>query len=413
MSMKKDDLLMLIRTGKPMTTRQQLHLTALLSMPAIMAQISSIIMQYIDASMVGSLGAEPAASIGLVSTSTWLFGGLPSAAAVGFYVQVAHRIGADDMEGAKHVLRQSLLACLLWVLMVTAIGVSISGGLPVWLGGNPDITADASTYFLIFSLALPAFQMNSLAGGMLRCSGNILIPSLLNVLLCVLDVVFNFFLIFPTREVSLLGLSMTVPGAGLGVKGAALGTCIAVYIIGLLMMYFMWFRSKELKLIGTHGSFMPTLETLKRAVTIGLPMGIEHVVMCGAQIMTTIIVAPLLNVAQSVKRINLTGLKTVFVAFRQSTTSHAVNSPFTLKNLIGIKSLKGHPIRMKRKKDVRLPIYLCWSLRLKDIKYSHISLVSLSRCSQRAIECNLVRGCIRILFSKDDSCFLRSHSVTA
>ena len=38
---------------------------------------------------------------------------------------------------------------------------------------------------------------------------------------------------------------------------------------------------------------MPTLETLKRAVTIGLPMGIEHVVMCGAQIMTTIIVAPL------------------------------------------------------------------------------------------------------------------------
>ena len=59
------------------------------------------------------------------------------------------------------------------------------------------------------------------------------------------------------------------------------------------MMYFMWFRSKELKLIGTHGSYMPTLETLKRAVTIGLPMGIEHVVMCGAQIMTTIIVAPL------------------------------------------------------------------------------------------------------------------------
>ena len=53
MSMKKDDLLTLIRTGKEMTTSQQLHLVALLSMPAIMAQISSIIMQYIDASMVG------------------------------------------------------------------------------------------------------------------------------------------------------------------------------------------------------------------------------------------------------------------------------------------------------------------------------------------------------------------------
>ena len=68
---------------------------------------------------------------------------------------------------------------------------------------------------------------------------------------------------------------------------------IACYIIGLLMLYFLWFRSKELKLIGTHGSFKTTLETLRRAVKIGLPMGIEHVVMCGAQIMTTIIVAPL------------------------------------------------------------------------------------------------------------------------
>jgi Na+-driven multidrug efflux pump len=38
-----------------------------------------------------------------------------------------------------------------------------------------------------------------LAGGMLRCSGNMRVPSLLGVIMCVLDVVFNFFLIFPTR----------------------------------------------------------------------------------------------------------------------------------------------------------------------------------------------------------------------
>lgn len=291
--MKKDDLLMLIRSGKPMTTRQQLHLTALLSMPAIMAQISSIIMQYIDASMVGSLGAEPAASIGLVSTSTWLFGGMCAAASTGFYVQVAHRIGANDFDSACKVLRQSLLACLLFVLFVVAVGVGISGNLPVWLGGNPEITSDASTYFLIFSLTLPAFQMDSLAGGMLRCSGNIMIPSVLNVVLCVLDVVFNFFLIFPTREVNLWGMDLVIPGAGLGVRGAALGTCIAVYIIGLLMMYFMWYRTKEFYLGGGRGSFRPTLETLRRAVKISLPMGLEHIVMCGAQIMTTIIVAPL------------------------------------------------------------------------------------------------------------------------
>ena len=77
-----------------MTFKQQLELTIRLSIPAVVAQISYIVMQYIDASMVGSLGAEASASIGLVSTSTWLFWGVCVASATGFSVQVAHHIGA-------------------------------------------------------------------------------------------------------------------------------------------------------------------------------------------------------------------------------------------------------------------------------------------------------------------------------
>lgn len=83
-------LLDLIRDGRPMTLKQQLHLTVKLSVPAIITQLSSIIMQYIDAAMVGRIGAEASASIGLVSTSTWLFWGLCTAAATfsasGLYV---------------------------------------------------------------------------------------------------------------------------------------------------------------------------------------------------------------------------------------------------------------------------------------------------------------------------------------
>ena len=52
--------------------RQLIMIVIRLSIPAILAQISSIVMQYIDSAMAGSLGAEASASIGLVSTSTWL-----------------------------------------------------------------------------------------------------------------------------------------------------------------------------------------------------------------------------------------------------------------------------------------------------------------------------------------------------
>ena len=63
-----NDLLARIRTGEPMTTREQLMLILQLGTPSILAQLSTIVMEYIDAAMVGSLGANAAASIGLVST---------------------------------------------------------------------------------------------------------------------------------------------------------------------------------------------------------------------------------------------------------------------------------------------------------------------------------------------------------
>lgn len=290
---KTDKLLTLIREGKPMTMGQRLQLTVRLSIPAVIAQLSSIIMQYIDAAMVGHLGAEASASIGLVSTTTWLFWGLCSAITAGFSVQVAHRIGAGDMAGARAVLRQSLTATLVFSLMLAAIGMSISGMLPVWLGGDPSIRHDASLYFFIFSLFLPAMQMYFLAGGMLRCSGNMHIPSIMGVTMCALDVIFNFLLIFPTRPLDIAGITFTMPGAGLGVCGAALGTVAAEALVAGIMLRYLWTRSSTLKLTGERGSFRLQTTTLKTAFRIGFPMCMEHVVICGAQIMTTVIVAPL------------------------------------------------------------------------------------------------------------------------
>ena len=286
-------LLALIREGRPMTLGQQIHLTVMLSVPAVVAQLSSIVMQYIDAAMVGSLGAEEAAAIGLVSTTTWLFWGLCIASSTGFSVQVAHRIGAGDMQGARNVLRQAVTSTTLFSFALAAIGVAISGVLPEWLGGDVSIHHDASLYFLIFSLFLPALQLNFLAGGMLRCSGNMRIPSLLGVVMCVLDVIFNFFLIFPTRHAVVAGIDIFIPGAGLGVKGAALGTVAAETVVATIQMWYLCTHSSELKLTKEKGSFRPQVNILKKALRIGLPMGLEHVVICGAQIMTTVIVAPL------------------------------------------------------------------------------------------------------------------------
>ncbi len=283
-----------IQNGEKMTLREQLALTVKLALPAILAQLSSIIMQYIDASMVGRLGADSAASVGLVSSSLWLFWGVCSTITMGFSVQVAHQIGASKYDGARSVLRQGITSCLAAGFVIMAIGLAIAPFLPHWLGGDERICSDASLYFSVFVGALPILTMNYLAGGMLRCAGNMKVPSVLNVMMCLLDVVFNFLLIFPTREISVLGIDFTMPGAGLGVLGAALGTVLAECITAALMMWFLCCREKGLD-IARHprASFRPTREVLKKGGKIALPMTLEHVVFCGAQIMITIIVAPL------------------------------------------------------------------------------------------------------------------------
>ena len=134
----KDDLLSLIRQGKPMTLGQQLRLTVQLSTPAILAQLSATVMQYIDASMVGSLGANQAASIGLVASSTWLFGGLMTACCFGFSVQVAQSIGAKDTQRAKNIFRQSIAASMLFAVILAAIGCLSAGISPVCTSAKPD-----------------------------------------------------------------------------------------------------------------------------------------------------------------------------------------------------------------------------------------------------------------------------------
>ncbi|MCM1312856.1 MAG: MATE family efflux transporter [Bacteroides sp.] len=271
----------------------QLRLMALLSLPSILAQVSSIIMQYIDAAMVGSLGAEASASIGIVSTTTWLFWGLCSAVVSGFSVQVAQYTGAKKKDRAQTVIRQALTSTMLFSAVLAVFGCSISGSLPLWLGGEEAIHHDATAYFFIFSLGLPAYQLGYLSGAVLRCSGNMFVPGMLNAAMCVLDVIFNALLIFPTREIG----GITVYGAGLGVTGAAMGTVLAELLVGITMFWYMWKRSPQLNMSVSSGSFIPQHATLKKASRIGLPMAAEHAVMCGAQILGTVIVAPLGTVA--------------------------------------------------------------------------------------------------------------------
>lgn len=257
------------------TLAPQLRLVWQLSLPAILTQITTIAMQYIDSAMVGALGADASAAIGLVASSTWLFGGVTTAVSTGFSVQVAHRIGAGKDTEARTVVRHGLAAALTLAALLALLGLGICRQLPYWLGGGAEICADASAYFLTYSLMLPFSQLNSLTAGFLQCAGDMVTPSVLNAVMCGLDVVCNALLI-----------------PHFGVLGAGMGTALACALVSLAMAWCCCVRNAQLRLRrGEAHAFRP--EILKKAFRIGAPVAVQEIAMNGAMVASTMILAPL------------------------------------------------------------------------------------------------------------------------
>ena len=277
----REELVSYIRMGRELSGRQQILLVIQLSLPAIMAQLTSVAMQYIDASMVGRLGSGAAAAIGLVASTTWLFGGVCNSFSVGFAVQAAQLIGANKLEAARDVLKQAFFTISCISVFLAAIGIVISSFLPGWLGGEKAILKDAGHYFLIYVCFLPCSGLNVLAGSMLQSSGNMKVPGILNSLLCLLDILFNALFIY---------------GCRMGVAGAALGTGVSELIIASIMLYFACVKSPILHIRKEEG-FHLSAECQKKAITLSLPVTFERFVVCLAMIVTTGIVAPLGSVA--------------------------------------------------------------------------------------------------------------------
>ena len=291
----KDILLGKLRSSSGMTRGEQIRLTFLLALPSIFAQLSSCLMSYIDAAMVGALGSAQAAAVGLVSTTTWIFGSFCYANSSGFSVQMAHKCGSKDFAAARAVFRLGIRSVFLFSLALAALGLAISQALPRWLGGEELLWKDASAYFAVYAAFLPVLQVENFCVMSLVASGNTKISGLASIAMCLLDVVFNYIFIYML---------------GLGVAGAAIGTGLAILCAGAFLLYYILCRSRELGVRGRSGAdavegstaeqrfSRPSVElVLSNALKITAPLWLQNLVSRGAYIIATVLIAPLGTIA--------------------------------------------------------------------------------------------------------------------
>ena len=211
-----------------------------LAWPTMLEQLMQTAVQYIDTAMVGSLGTAATAAVGATTTVGWLIGSTISAFGVGFLAFIARACGAGNRDAAARSVAQAVLVVLLTGIVFTILPLSLSGMVPVWMQVDEAIRPLASRYFFILYVPMLPRTASIIFGTVLRAAGDTKTPMKVGILVNIINIVLNFVMIYPTRTVSLAGLSVKMFGCGWGVLGAAAASAIAFTVGGIYITVVLW-----------------------------------------------------------------------------------------------------------------------------------------------------------------------------
>lgn len=291
---KKVNITELIRNNNYLNNKEVIKILIVFAIPTIIEQIAITMMQFIDTAMIGHLGTAATAAIGVTTSTTMLFNGVFAAISVGFTVQLSQKIGANNINEAKSIISQGILFVTTLGCIMSFIGIILSSKLPILLGVNKEVSHNCEMYFKTISIFFPFVFGVNLFSGIIRARGDIKTPMVLNILMGILNVIFNFYFIYPSFNIKFLGISIKC--MGYGVIGAALGTGISETLVFTLYLTILFFKENPTK-ISLNQKFKFTKSCIVGVLNIGLPVFLERIVMSSAQIVLTIIVAKLGTVA--------------------------------------------------------------------------------------------------------------------
>lgn len=240
-----------------------------LAWPTMLEQLMQTAVQYIDTAMVGSLGTQATAAVGATTTINWLISSSTIALSIGFLAFVSQACGSGDKNKAVQASSQAVLTTLVVGTLFTVLTLSLSGRIPIWMQVDPQIRQLAGTYFFILYTPMLFRTASIIFGTILRAVGDTRTPMQVGIWMNVINVVLNFLLIYPSKSY----FGITIPGAGLGVIGAAIASAVSFAYGGIAITVALW-RHPMLSPRGQ--SFKPDWQILKPCLRVALPNALQR-----------------------------------------------------------------------------------------------------------------------------------------
>ncbi len=270
--------------------KQLVYLIATLAWPTILDQLLQTVVIYADTAMVGRIGANASAAVGLVTPVTWLINGPIFGLGIGVLAFISRNNGAKKYDEIKVAAVQAIYLALICGGLFSVVIVAISPYLPAWLGGAPEIQWDTTKYLAITGGATIFRSVSIVLGCALRGTGDTKTPMINNTLMNAVNVILNFLFIYDSRVITIGTFDVPMWGAGMGVAGAALGTAVSC-IVGSVMMVIAVMRSEVLSPL--HISKKVDKRVMGQCVKVGVPLAIQRIAIFSGHTVFTSMVAHL------------------------------------------------------------------------------------------------------------------------
>ncbi len=271
-----------------------------LAMPAMGEQLLSMVVGIVHTFLVGHLGAAPLAAVGLAQQWVMMAVTLFSAIGTGATAMIARFIGAREPENANQVLRQAILMGSGLGLVVMVLGVSLARPAVMLLGAPDDVVDFSTSYLRVASSVLFFSFLMYIGNASLRGAGDTRTPLYVMLVVNVVNVVVAW-----TAINGPFGLPQ------LGVVGSALGMVAGHLSGGTLVMVLLLKGRSGLKL--RLRGLRLDLDLIRRILRIGLPSGIEQVMMRTGQMFFARILAALGTLAYAANQVAINGWSLSFM----------------------------------------------------------------------------------------------------
>lgn len=225
-----------------------------LSVPTVIEELLSTLLQYVDTAMVGQLGEDATAAVSVTTTVSWLMNSIPAALSVAVLAMIAKEVGSGDEEKVRRISRHCALSVPLIGIVLCTAALCLSPYIPVWMGAEESIRGQASFYFFMINIPMIFRCSGIIFAAALRAVSSVRIPLVINFGSNFLNVILNYLLIYR---------------AGLGVMGAAAATAISYMLSGALM--FAAYRRNKLLYWEPKG-FRLDKSIVREGIRISLPV---------------------------------------------------------------------------------------------------------------------------------------------